>query len=269
MASADDSDREDTPRNRAERGGDLGHPEEQGKHATVRDLAAAYPWLPPALGLVLVVLGVWAFGEITEQVYQRGPLLGLDERLLERIASWRTPTLVGVFGVLTYAGDSLVVLPVAAIAGILLVRPMRSWAPLLLLALTSVGAYLTVFLIKLTIARPRPIPAPNAATEDSFAFPSGHSAHSAAVYLMLAILLLHVLRSRWARFGVIVTAFLVVGITGLSRLVLGVHSPSDVLAGWVLGASCTILLVSLWQLKGYLQRLIDYLVTRAHRRAGG
>lgn len=269
MASTGDSEHEDSPQHRFERSEAHRRPEGHGEHATVRDLLAAYPWLPPVLGLVLVALGFWAFGEIAEQVYQHGPLLTLDERLLERVASLRTPTLVGVFGVLTYAGDSLVVLPVAAVAGLLLVRPMRSWAPLLLLTLTSVGAYLTVFLIKLTIARPRPIPAPNAATEDSFAFPSGHSAHSAAVYLMIAVLLLKVLHSWWIRFGVVVTTFLVVAITGLSRLVLGVHSPSDVLAGWVLGTSCTILLLSLWRLWSYLQRLIDYLVARAHRRAAG
>lgn len=269
MAPTGDSEHEDSSRERSERSGDARQPEGGQAHATVRDLAAAYPWLPPVLGLILVALGVWAFGGIAEQVYQHGPLLVLDERLLERITSLRTPILVAVFGVLTYAGDSLVVIPVAVVAAVLLVRAMRSWAPLVLLASTSVGSYLTVFFIKLTIARPRPIPAPNAATEDSFAFPSGHSAHSAAVYLMIAVLLLRILHSRWRRWSTIAAALLVVGVTGLSRLVLGVHSPSDVLAGWVLGASCTILLLSLWHLGPSLQRLIDHLVARAHRRVGG
>ncbi|RCW39114.1 undecaprenyl-diphosphatase [Halopolyspora algeriensis] len=265
MASTGDSEHKHDPRNRPEHIEGGGRPEGREEHATVRDLVAVYPWLPPVFGLILVALGAWAFAEITEQVYQHGPLLALDERLLERIATLRTPVLVGVFGVVTYAGDSLVVLPVAAITGILLVRPMRSWTPLLLLAATSVGAYLTVFLIKLLIARPRPIPAPNAATEDSFAFPSGHSAHSAAVYLMIAILLLRLLHSWWGRTTVLAATLLIVVITGISRLVLGVHSPSDVLAGWILGASLTVLLVSLWRLSSYLPPLMTYLVRHARR----
>lgn len=231
----------------------------------MRDLAAAYPWLPPVVGLLLVGFGMWVFGELSEQIYAGGPLLRLDQRLLELVASVRTPALVMVFGILTWLGDGLVLLGVGTVAALFLWSRTGTWSPVLLLALTGALSTLTVFLIKILVARPRPVPAPHAIPEDGFGFPSGHSGHSAAVYLMIALLLLRVLRSQFARISVAVTALLLVGVIGLSRLILGVHAPSDVVAGWILGASCTVGLLSLWQLSYYLQHLVDHLVARAHR----
>ncbi|MGJ7906311.1 phosphatase PAP2 family protein [Actinopolyspora sp. H202] len=255
------------PTGESPRSGD-GHDREErppDSHATWRDLASWYPWFTPVLGLLLVVAGINVFSELAEQVYEHGAILGLDRRLLEMVAELRTPTVIATFNVITYLGEGAVVFSTAIIAAVWLGTTTHSWGRPMLLVLTSAGTALTVFLLKLTIARPRPVPAPNAATEDSFAFPSGHSAHSAAVYLMLAILLLGVLRGRWSRFGVVSLGVLLVLITGFSRLVLGVHSPSDVVAGWLLGAVFTIGLVSLHTLSLRLAPLRSRLVERAKR----
>ncbi|SDK86045.1 undecaprenyl-diphosphatase [Actinopolyspora mzabensis] len=255
------------PTGEGPRSGD-GHDREERlpeSHASWRDLASWYPWFTPALGLLLVVAGINLFGELAEQVYEHGAILGLDRRLLEMVAELRTPTVIAAFNVITYLGEGAVVFSAAVIAAVWLGTTTHSWGRPMLLVLTSGGTALTVFLLKLTIARPRPVPAPNAATEDSFAFPSGHSAHSAAVYLMLAILLLGVLRGRWSRAGVVTLGILLMLITGFSRLVLGVHSPSDVVAGWLLGTIFTIGLVSLHTLSLQLAPLRSRLVERAKR----
>ncbi|WP_170837404.1 phosphatase PAP2 family protein [Actinopolyspora xinjiangensis] len=237
--------------------------------ASWRDLAGWYPWITPVLGLLVVAAGINVFAELAEQVYEHGAILGLDRRLLELVAELRTPAVVAAFNVITYLGEGAVVFSLAVISAGWLGMTTRRWGEPLLLLLTSVGTALTVFLIKLTIARPRPIPAPNAATEDSFAFPSGHSAHSAAVYLMLAILLFGLLRSRWSRLGIVGLGVLLVLVTGFSRLVLGVHSPSDIVAGWILGAVFTIGLVSLHSLSSRLAPIRTRLVERAKRGAAG
>ncbi|SFE49766.1 undecaprenyl-diphosphatase [Actinopolyspora alba] len=255
------------PTGESPRSGD-GHDHEERlteSHASWRDLASWYPWFTPVLGLLLVVAGINVFGELAEQVYEHGAILGLDRRLLEMVAELRTPTVVAAFNVITHLGEGVVVFSAAVIGAVWLGTTTRSWGRPMLLVLTSGGTALTVFLLKLTIARPRPVPAPNALTEDSFAFPSGHSAHSAAVYLMLAILLLGVLRGRWSRVGVVGLGVLLVLITGFSRLVLGVHSPSDVVAGWILGATFTIGLVSVHTLSSRLAPLRSRLVERAKR----
>lgn len=238
----------------------------ESRHASWRELAVWYPWIVPVLGLVVAALGIRLFATITEQVYEHSAVLALDHRLLETIEPLRGPAVITAFNVITYLGDGIIVALVVLVAGVWLGVKARSWTPPALLLVTSVGTGLTVFLIKLTIARPRPVPAPNAATEDSFAFPSGHSAHSAAVYLMLAFLLSKLLRGQWARVSAVLGAVLLVLITGFSRLVLGVHSPSDVVAGWLLGAVFTLVLISLQTLSARLAPLRTRLVERARTR---
>lgn len=261
MAPSTGGDQQDHDRN-----GQQGHGRTNRTNASWREVAKWYPWLVPVLGLLAAGGAVWLFAAIAEQVYDNGLILGLDRRLLGFVESIRTPTLVAVFGVITFLGEGAVVVAAAALTAILLGITTHSWRPVIMLALTSLTTSTSVFLIKLTIARQRPIPAPNAATEDGFAFPSGHSAHAAAVYLMIAFLIVGVTRTRTARVAITLAAVLVVGITGFSRLVLGVHSPSDVLAGWLLGAAFTVTIISLVQLSARTAPFRGWLVERARDR---
>ncbi|MCT2560197.1 phosphatase PAP2 family protein [Tsuneonella sp. YG55] len=104
-----------------------------------------------------------------------------------------------------------------------------------LVASIAVGAIVN-FLIKLALARPRPELVPHLVTVNSASFPSGHSMSSATVYLTLAILLARSEDSRRVRSYLIACAILLTLLVGTSRVYLGVHWPSDVLAGWSVGA---------------------------------
>lgn len=250
-----------TPASRAEPDDQSGNRAQPG----VQDLVAAYPWLPVALGLLVAALGAWCFAGLAEQVHEGGPLLRLDEHLLRFSLQLRAGPLVAALSVLTWLGDMAVVLPVGLAAGVLIWFVRRSWVPLLLLALSAAGVGLTVQLIKIVIARPRPVVVPHLVIEDGFGFPSGHSAQSAAFYLLLGAIGLRLLRTRRARASALTAAVAAVLITGFSRVLLGVHSPSDVLAGWVLGASWAALLLSLWLFAEQAPRLIADLVARKHR----
>lgn len=233
--------------------------EGSGVAADLRVVLARWPWLLAVFSVLLSGLCWWGFSWLAEQVYERGPLLGLDRRLLERVDPLRSPDVLDVFSTVTWLGDALVVTPIALVVGVTLRRATRSWAPLVLLLLASVCTGATVELVKLLIARPRPPALPMVAFEDGFGFPSGHSAHSTAVYLMVAVLLGRVLPVLWQRIAVVVVAVLCIGLTVCSRVVLGVHSPSDVLAGLLLGSGMTLLLLSLYRLRsparGALARL--------------
>lgn len=248
---------------------DRGQPEEgdQAEPARpgVRDLVAAYPWLPVALGLLVVALSAWCFAGLAEQVHEGGPLLRLDEHLLRFSLQLRSAPLIAALSVLTWLGDMLVVVPVALVAGALIWFTRGSWVPLLLLAISAAGVGLTVQLIKIMIARPRPVVVSHLVVEDGFGFPSGHSAQSAACYLLLGALGLRLLRTRRARAWALAAAVAAVLITGFSRVLLGVHSPSDVLAGWVLGACWAALLLSAWLFAEQAPRLIADLVARKQR----
>jgi undecaprenyl-diphosphatase len=89
--------------------------------------------------------------------------------------------------------------------------------------------------LKTLFARQRPSVVPPLDTVHSLSFPSGHAMLSAAVYLSLAVLVARLLAARRARAYVLAVAATLTVLIGLTRVYLGVHYPTDVLAGWVAG----------------------------------
>jgi len=112
-------------------------------------------------------------------------------------------------------------------------RPRRA-AYILTSVLTGVGV---IFALKIGFDRPRPDLVPHAMEALSASFPSGHAATSAVVYLTLAALGADALsRTRLKVFAITIALLITVGV-GFSRVYLGVHWPTDVLAGWTMGAT--------------------------------
>lgn len=137
---------------------------------------------------------------------------------------------------LTALGSTSVLTLIVMLAVSYLLAIRRRLVALVLVASVAGGALLNVFL-KMSFARPRPDLVAHLVKETTMSFPSGHSANSAVIYLTLAILLASTqIRSR-VRWLIIICALLITMIIGLSRVYLGVHWPSDVVAGWVVGAT--------------------------------
>ncbi|MBC9034109.1 phosphatase PAP2 family protein [Sphingomonas sp. JC676] len=116
----------------------------------------------------------------------------------------------------------------------------RGRTALLVLASTSLGA-VAVTIVKALVGRSRPDLIDRLMQESSNSFPSGHAASSAIVYLTLATLLFPVVREPRMRAFVIGVALVLVGAIGISRVYLGVHWPSDVIAGWAFGSFWALL----------------------------
>lgn len=205
-------------------------------------------------GLVLSALCAVGFAALATQVSQPGWLARLDRSLLAAAAEQRTAPVVDTWSVLTWVGDGLLVVPVAVLVGSLLAYATRSWTPFALLVLASAGVALAVELLKQLVARPRPPVLEHVLAEDGFGFPSGHTAHAAAVYLMIALLAATMLRSVWAGAVIALAAVALTATALISRIVLGVHSPSDVVAGLLLGTGWTSLLVGVRQLVDHRRR---------------
>jgi membrane-associated phospholipid phosphatase len=123
---------------------------------------------------------------------------------------------------------------VVAVAIFLLRRHWRAAIALALVFPVTQGA---VQLIKLVVERPRP--AANSALAEAhqgFSFPSAHSATSVAVYATIAFILIRAARHGHSRVAIATFAAALVLAVGLSRVLLGAHYPTDVLAGWTFGA---------------------------------
>jgi len=205
---------------------------------------------------LLVVLGVWAFVFLLDEV-REGETTSFDSRILRAL---RQPgdasRLIGpawvesvVRDVTALGGVVVLILVVGSVAGFLLL--VRRYHMMWLVLVATVGATAINSTIKGLVGRERPTVVPRLTDVRSESFPSGHSAMSAAVYLTLGGLLAQTVSKRSIKLyflGVAMTATLLVG---FSRVCLGVHYPTDVLAGWTMGLVWALLC---WLVARYLQR---------------
>jgi len=195
-----------------------------------------------ALGLALsiqlaVLAGAgWAFGSLVQDVVGGDDAFRMDLPVVRYLAGHRTAWLTSSMRDLTWLGSTVVLVPLVVVVGLAARRRTRSWASLAELALSLGGAVVLYDLIKVLVGRPRPRVGPLVSTATGYAFPSGHATQTAAVAVTLAALAA-ALTSSWARKVIVWSvAVLVCLIVGFSRIYLGVHWPTDVLAGYALGA---------------------------------
>jgi membrane protein DedA with SNARE-associated domain/membrane-associated phospholipid phosphatase len=162
-----------------------------------------------------------------------GPTPG-DMTAIDIVESLRTGWLVDVAKAITVLGSAAVVLPLAAICGILLAA-RRRWAELGVLVVGLGLTFAGVHEIKDAIDRPRP--QGGLVDVSGSSFPSGHAAY-ATFYVWLAVTIVMRLRPGMTRGAAVVTSGIALtALVGLSRAYLDVHYLSDVNAGWALGAA--------------------------------
>lgn len=195
-----------------------------------------------SVGLLVLAAGGWAFGALAEEVAEGDT--GLDNRIADELHEHATRPLTEFFEAVTTLGNGIVLAGVAAIAAYLLAR-RRYYAEAVLMVLAYVGAQVLSYSLKLALRRDRPFFTDPLATVSTYSFPSGHATVSIAVYGALCLVLLRRLTGP-ARFVCLAAAVLLVSLIGFSRLYLGVHFLSDVLAGFSVGlawlALCVVVL---------------------------
>lgn len=131
-------------------------------------------------------------------------------------------------------GVTVLVLVTALVSGFLIAA--RHWLTLALVVAGTVSGSLVVAGVKGLVGRARPTVTDHLVQVYDASFPSGHAANSACVYLTLALLLLQITEGRAVKRYILAATMLLVSAIGISRIYLGVHWPSDVLAGWIFGA---------------------------------
>ncbi len=191
--------------------------------------------LAGGLGVGLIILtGVVAAGG--------GPLIRADEATVVAadMASARHPSLVVVVRLVTDAGSPLSIdLLTAVVAAFLLVR-RRVRAAIYIAAVRGLELGVET-LVKVTVDRPRPSVPTLLATAQGMSFPSGHTAGTAALCASLLLLFRPALAARGQALALAAGA-VVVAVVAASRVLLGVHYPSDVVGGALLGMLCAVVL---------------------------
>lgn len=186
---------------------------------------------------------------LAEHVVTGRPLTLLDEQLSAWISRNRTPQLTTFFMVITALGSTAVAVVLAVAAGIyLLRRRQRYWFAAI--TLTIVGGATLNRLLKTAFQRARPQLDDPVGTFAGYSFPSGHTVTATVVYGAIALLLFTRVKTLRARALVIASAALLILLVGFSRIYLGAHYLTDVLAAMAEGVawiSLSFTIVSTWR----------------------
>lgn len=208
------------------------------------------------IALLAVVLMTWGFIELADEVSE-GSTHAFDRWVMRSLRHSADPSmpagpqwLTGVARDVTALGSAAVlVLVVLAVAGYLWLENKRH-AMWLVIGATITGNLVSNGL-KWYFDRPRPDVVPHLIDVTTTSFPSGHAMLAAVVYLTLAALLMRLTPDRRTKLYVLCVALFLTFLVGISRIYLGVHYPTDVLAGWSAGLAWALLC---WVLAIYLQK---------------
>ena len=205
---------------------------------------------------VVITGGIWLFAEIADEVVE-GDMHSFDRKVLLAMrdpADTKDPwgpewleemgrdfTALGGIGILIF-------LTAATVGGYLL-QGRHETATLILVAV--LGGLVIALLLKQSFDRPRPDLVPHGSYVYTKSFPSGHSMLSAIAYLTLGSMIVRTCGHKPTKVYVITISMLITLLVGVSRIYLGVHWPTDVLAGWSAGASWALIC---WLAARWLQK---------------
>lgn len=201
-----------------------------------------YTWLArhgwvPLLALLLAAAGLWGFMEIADEV-QDAQILHLDEWIFQRIAVYdRAPRFWQESGrdLTALGGTTVITLMVTSVTLFLIFK--RQWKSSLFVVVAVIGGLAISLLLKDFYDRDRPDLVTHQSHVMTASFPSGHATNSAVAYLTMAILLAKLVESPRMKAYILFIGLLIPFLVGLSRVFVGVHWPTDVFAGWLLGLS--------------------------------
>lgn len=205
-------------------------------------------------GAALTILGTYWFAELAGHV-RRGATQQFDDTVLRWIGAHRSPVLDAAMVEVTSLGTGVVVMMTVIIAAVFLWLT-RHRQSAVLLGVATMGGLILNNLLKLGFERPRPQVIAWGTHAMSSSFPSGHAMNSVIVYGTVAYLAARLQQRRAVRALTLVVAATVIVLVCASRLYLGVHYPSDVAAGLVVGlAWAAFCMVTLEAIQLYSRRV--------------
>ena len=190
-------------------------------------------------GLTITVL-LYAFVALTGEVIE-GDTRALDTAVLLALREADDPATpvgpqwleIAMLDLTALGGPTVIWLIVLSVVGFLCLQARYRTA--IVVAVAAGSGELMNHLLKALFERPRPSVVPHLRDVTTASFPSGHAMESAIVYLTLGVMLMRVAERRITKLYCLGVAVLVTFLVGASRVYLGVHYPSDVLGGWILG----------------------------------
>jgi len=194
-------------------------------------------WLMIGVGVCLLL---WGFLALASEVME-GDTKTLDMRILVALRKSDDPSRpIGpdwvqnsLMDLTAIGGPTVLGLVVVSVAGFLLLQ--RRYHTAIVVLATAASGEIANYAMKNLFLRPRPDVVPHLRDVTSSSFPSGHAMESAIIYLTLGAMLMRLAERRVTKMYCIGIAIVLTLLVGISRVYLGVHYPTDVIAGWMFG----------------------------------
>lgn len=199
-------------------------PKARGLRAILQILEQQAGWI--LLFFFGMFLPLWVFAQLADEVHELEQFV-FDDVILLHAHGLAGPMLDGFFVVVSKLGYQGVI--AVDVLVVLVLLGFRRWREATFAAVAFIGSALLNLGTKQFFQRDRPTLWESISPEDTFSFPSGHAMGSMTLALVLVLLAWH---TRW-RWPMTLVAAIFVVLVGYSRVYLGVHFPSDILAGWM------------------------------------
>ena len=184
-------------------------------------------------GMLFAIAALFFFGWLADEMLD-GDTRRFDEGVRNFVHEFATPALTIVMQTASFLGSTLFLIVFGVIIVIALyLRKHRRGA--ILFTITTIGASVLLMTLKLAFRRARPEPFFDTILPASYSFPSGHSLAAFCFYGALAEILSERTDKLWQQTLVWISAVTMILLIGISRIYLGVHHPSDVVAGYAVG----------------------------------
>jgi len=197
---------------------------------------------------IIFMVAVVIFGKVIDAYLDSDGLTVFDRPINQMMVGVRTPILNKLMLLVTLTGNWQMIVWGSLLGAILLIIAQKK-RYLMAMLLSNVSAIIFVSVVKNLIGRVRP-PVENALIlEHGFAFPSGHSYFAVAFYGLLTYFLVRHFQQKWARIGVFILGFGFILLLGISRIYLGVHWITDVVAAFSLSVAWLVVIVAFIEYK--------------------
>ncbi|MCK9368548.1 phosphatase PAP2 family protein [Candidatus Dojkabacteria bacterium] len=181
-----------------------------------------------------IVVGLFLFLKLSAEVWEKESIINIDQIVSNWVYTLRTPFITSVMKFITsLAGlGTIAILFIIFFIVLIIIKKSKYIIPLIITVSIN---FLFVQGVKILFARPRPETTSALITADSFSFPSGHTLIAITFYGFLILYLLMILKSKVLKYISVISGAIIILSVGFSRIYLGVHWPSDVIASLLIG----------------------------------
>jgi membrane-associated phospholipid phosphatase len=200
-------------------------------------------------GMIIALIFIILFFSIIQDLLKQDLLIQADLRIINLVQIFRSSSFNGLMLFITNLGKGQIIFAGMAIAGIILAL-LKRWRYLTVLIISVIGGEIFVWIIKNIFERPRPPLANALMHETGFSFPSGHTFMAIAFYGLITYFFYREFKNRRIiRLIIFILGILIISAIGFSRIYLGLHWPSDILASFVSGAAWLTILITVLEIQ--------------------